>query len=67
MKFFVTFVISIFLLSCSLNKKNSGISNSKTSHNKINISKAYSFQEYVNLLSNINYSKEFPNINNFPD
>ena len=61
------FFIFIFLVNCSFNESKLGISSNNISQNEINSSKEYSFAEYVNLLLNINKSKNYPDINNFPD
>ena len=64
--FFIIF-ISIFLVNCSFNKSEPGVTNNKISQNEINLFEMYSFEEYVNLLLNKNKSKNYPNINNIPD
>ena len=61
------FILFIFLVNCSVNKTNPGISNNQTSQEGVNISIEYSFEEYVNLLSKKSTSKEYPDINIFPD
>ena len=65
-KYFLIFFF-IFLLNCSFNEKNTGRVGNTHSQNLIDSSKAYSFEEYVNLLLNTNRSKNSPDINNFPD
>ena len=65
-KYFIIFIF-IFLVNCSLNQSELGVTNDNISQNEINSSEEYSFEEYVNLLLNNNKSKEYPNINNFPD
>ena len=67
MKKYFTIVIFIFLLNCSFNEAQKGISNTNILQNEINDSDEYSFDGYVNLLLNKNISKEYPDINNFPD
>ena len=67
MKKYFLFLIFIFLVNCSFNESELGISGNKISQNEINYSKEYSFEEYVNLLLNINKSKKYLDINNFPD
>tara|TARA_B100000686_G_scaffold116004_1_gene123348 strand:+ start:5 stop:208 length:204 start_codon:yes stop_codon:yes gene_type:complete len=67
MKKFFTILFLIFLTSC-LNidgHKNSVEGNSPK--NIIDISKEYSFEEYVNLLSKVNISKSHPDINKVPE
>ena len=60
-------IIFIFIISCSFNEKGHNVSSNNISNNEINPSKEYSFEEYVNLLSNENKPREYPDINNFPD
>ena len=60
-------MIFIFLVNCSFNESELGISSNSISQNEINSSKEYSFEEYVNLLLNISKSKNYPDINNIPD
>ena len=67
MKKYLIFFIFIFLVNCSFIESELGISSNSKSQNKINSSKEYSFEEYVNLLLNINKSKSYPDINNIPD
>ena len=64
--YFIIFIF-IFLVNCSFNENKRGVTNSNISQNEINSSKEYSFEEYVNLLLNNNKSKNYPDINNFPD
>ena len=64
--YFIIFTF-IFLLNCSFNESKQGVSNINTTQNEINESEEYSFEEYVNLLLNKNQSKEYPDINDFPD
>ena len=64
--YFIIFIF-IFLVNCSFNESEPGVTNNNISQNEINSSKEYSFAEYVNLLLNINKSKNYPDINNFPD
>jgi hypothetical protein len=62
------FIIFIFILfvNCSFNENEIAIiDNNMTS--EINYSNVNSFEEYVNLLSNKNKSKKYPDINNVPD
>ena len=69
------FVIAVTLLfcACTINDTNKSVSNFKNKYgdkiklDQIDLSSAYSYDEYVNLLSKINISKEFPDINNIPD
>ena len=67
MKKYLIIIFFIFLVNCSLNQSELGVTNDNISQNEINSSEEYSFEEYVNLLLNNNKSKEYPNINNFPD
>ena len=67
MKKHFIFLIFIFLVNCSFNESELGISSNSKSQNEINSSKEYSFEEYVNLLLNMNKSKNYPDINNIPD
>ena len=60
-------LIFIFIISCSFNEKGHNVSSNNISNNEINPSKEYSFDEYVNLLSNNNKSKTYPDINNIRD
>ena len=64
--YFIIFIF-IFLVNCSFNESERGVTNTDISQNEINSSKEYSFEEYVNLLLNTNKSKKYPDINNFPD
>jgi hypothetical protein len=64
--YFVIFIF-IFITNCSFNEKGMNVTNNNISHNEINASKEYSFEEYVNLLLNNNKSKNYPDINNIPD
>ena len=63
------FIIFIFILiiNCSFNEKGLNDTGNNISHNEINSSKKYSFEEYVNLLLNNNKSKSYPDINNITD
>ena len=63
--YFIIFIF-IFIINCSFNGKGIDASSNNISNNKINSSKEYSFEEYVNLLLN-NKSKSYPDINNTPD
>ena len=67
MKKYLILLIFIFLVNCSFNESELGISNNNISQDEINSSKEYSFEEYVNLLLNMNKSKNYPDINNIPD
>ncbi len=67
MKNYFIIYIFIFIVNCSFNEKGLNVTNKNTSHNVINYSKEYSFEEYVNLLLNNNKSKSYPDINNIPD
>ena len=64
--YFIIFIF-IFIINCSFNEKGLNVTNENISHNEINSSKEYSFEEYVNLLLNNNKSKSYPDINNIPD
>ena len=64
--YFLIFIF-IFLLNCSFNESMQGVTNNKLVQNEINDSEEYSFEEYVNLLLNKNKTKEYPDINNFPN
>ena len=64
--YFIIFIL-IFIINCSFNEKGLNVTNNNISHNKINYSKEYSFEEYVNLLLNNNKSKSYPDINNIRD
>ncbi len=64
--YFIIFIF-IFIINCSFNEKGLNVTNNNISHNEINSSKEYSFEEYVNLLLNNNNSKSYPDINNIPD
>ena len=64
--YFIIFIF-IFLVNCSFNESELGISSNNISQNEIDSSKEYSFEEYINLLLNKNKSKKYPDINNFPD
>ena len=61
------FIIFIFLVNCSFNENELGISNNNISQNEMDSSKEYSFEEYIKLLLNKNKSKKYPDINNVPD
>ena len=65
--FIIVIFIFIFLVNCSFNENIRGVTNINISQNEINLSKKYSFEEYVNLLLNKNKSKIYPDINNIPD
>ncbi len=64
--YFIIFIF-IFIINCAFNEKGLNVTNKNTSHNVINYSKEYSFEEYVNLLLNNNKSKNYPDINNIPE
>ena len=64
--YFIIFIL-IFIINCSFNEKGINVTSNNISNNEINLSKKYSFEEYVNLLLNDNKSKSYPNINNIPD
>ena len=64
--YFIIFVF-IFIVNCSSNEKGLNADSNNITHNKINSSKEYSFEEYVNLLLNNNRSKSYPDINNIPE
>ncbi len=53
--YFIIFIF-IFIINCSFNEKGINVFSNNTSHNEINSSKDYSFEEYVNLLLNNNKS-----------
>ncbi len=63
--YFIIFVF-VFIINCSFNEKGSNVTDNNILHNKINYSKKYSFEEYVNLLLNNNKSKIYTDINNMP-
>ena len=63
---FIIFIL-IFIINCSFNEKGHNVNDNNISHNGINSSKEYSFEEYVNLLLNNNKSKSYQDINNIPD
>ena len=67
MKTYLIIFIFIFIINCSFNEKGLKVTGNNISHDKINSSKEYSFEEYVNLLSNNNKSKTYPDINNIPN
>ena len=67
MRNYFIIIIFIFLVNCSFNESELGVTNNNISQNEINFSKAYSFEEYVNLLLNKSKSQKYPNIDNFPD
>ena len=67
MRNYFIIIIFIFLVSCSFNESELGVTNNNISQNEINFSKEYTFEEYVNLLLSKNNSKKYPDINNFPD
>ena len=64
--YFIIFIF-IFIINCSFNEKGLNNTSNNISHNKINSSKEYSFEEYVDLLLNNNKSKSYPDINNISD
>ena len=64
--YFIIFTF-IFIINCSFNEKGLNVTDNNISHNEINSSKEYSFEEYVNLLLNNNKSRSYPDINNIPD
>ena len=67
MKNYFIVIVFIFIINCSFNEKGLNVTNENISHNEINSSKEYSFEEYVNLLIDNNKSKNYPDINNIPD
>ena len=67
MRNYFIIIIFIFLVNCSFNESELGVTNNNISENEINFSKEYSFEEYVNLLLNNNKSKSYPDINNITD
>ena len=67
MKNYLIIFIFIFLVNCSFNESELGISSNNISQNEIDTSKEYSFEEYINLLLNKSKSKKYPDINNIPD
>ena len=67
MRNYFIILIFIFLVNCSFNESELGVTNSNIAQNEINFSKEYFFEEYVNLLLNKNKSKKYPDINNIPD
>ena len=64
MKNLLFIFVFIYTVNCTINT-NKSVEN--LSQRKIDLSKAYSFNEYINLLSENNKFKEYPNINDFPD
>ena len=64
--YFIIFIF-IFIINCSFSEKGLNVDSNNMAHNEINSSKEYSFEEYVNLLLNKNKTKEYPDINNFPN
>ena len=64
--YFIIFIF-IFLVNCSFNENELGISSNNISQNEMDSSKEYSFEEYINLLLNKNKSKKYPDINSVPD
>ena len=64
--YFIIFIF-IFVINCSFNEKGHNVTFNTISHNEINSSKEYSFEEYINLLLNKNKSKSYQDINNIPD
>ena len=64
--YFIIFIF-IFIINCSFNEKGHNVNSNNISHNEIDSSKEYSFEEYVNFLSNKNKSKKYPDINSVPD
>ena len=64
--YFIIFIF-FFIVNCSFNESELEIANNNISQNEINLSKEYSFEEYVNLLLNKNKSNKYPDINNIPD
>ena len=67
MKNYLIIFIFIFLVNCSFNESEHGISSNNISQNEIDPSKEYSFEKYINLLLKKNKSKKYPDINNVPD
>ena len=67
MRNYFIIIIFIFLVNCSFNESELGVTNNNISQNEINFSKEYTFEEYVNLLLNNNKSKSYPDINNIQD
>ena len=63
--YFIIFIF-IFIINCSFNEKGLNATGN-ISHNEINSSEEYSFDEYINLLLNNNKSKSYPDINNIQD
>ena len=66
MRNYFIFFIFIFLVNCSFDEDKRGVNNINSSKNEINISKEYTFEEYVNLLQK-KKTEKYPDINNFPD
>ena len=64
--YFIIFIF-IFLVNCSFNESELGISSNNIPQNEIVSSKEYSFEEYINLLLNKSKSKKYPDMNNVPD
>ena len=67
MKNYYLILIFIFLINCSFDKIESGVSRDNISKNVIDFPGEYSFDEYVNLLLNKSRSNVYPDINNIPD
>ena len=67
MRNYFIIIIFIFLVNCSFNESELGVTNINIAQNEINFSKEYSFEEYVNLLLNKNKSNKYPDINSIPD
>ena len=67
MRNYFIIIIFIFLVNCSFNESELGVTNNNISQNEINSPNEYTFEEYVNLLLSKNNSKKYPDINNFPD
>ena len=67
MRNYYIIIIFIFLVNCSFNESELGVTNNNKHKNEINSFKEYTFEEYINLLLNKNKSKKYPDINNFPE
>ena len=67
MKKYFIITIFIFLINCASEGSKVGVKNLNAVQNDIDISKEYSFEEYVELLLNKNKSKKYPDINKIPD
>ena len=65
-KYFIFFIL-LLIFGCSTSEKGQKYTKGNNLKNEIDHSKQYSFEEYVDLLSKTNISKEYPDINNVPE